>query len=273
MSRNVLPLIIESDLLEKHLSDAGVRIVDLCRYDIFARQHIPGAVHLDYAKLIRNVPPVMGLLPDENELSAVLSLLGISPDTHVIAYDEEGGGKASRFLWTLEAIGHRHYSLLNGGLNAWASERHRLNNTVLAVANTNYPVKYSSDAIADQAYIRAHLNQSSTCVLDSRTPGEYSGALRRAERAGHVPGAVNLDWVLTMDQSRNLRFRTEKELRTLLQQRGITPDKEVIVYCHTHHRSAHSYMVLKSLGYTKIKGYPGSWSDWGNALDTPVETG
>lgn len=273
MPHRDLPLIVEPDVLEQHLSDAGIRIVDLCRYDIYARQHIPGALHIDYAKLIRNVPPVMGLLPDEQDLADILGHLGISPDTHVIAYDEEGGGKASRLLWTLDAIGHTHKSLLNGGINAWASERHRLDNTVLAVANTTYPVKYFNDAIADQSYISAHLQDATTLVVDCRTPGEYSGTLRRAERAGHIPGAVNLDWVLAMDQSRNLRFRSNEELRTLLQQRGITPDKEIIVYCHTHHRSAHTYMVLKSLGYPKIKGYPGSWSDWGNAVDTPVETG
>lgn len=273
MSQSNLPLIVEPEVLEKHLSDPGIRIVDLCRYDIYARQHIPGAVHLDYVKLIRNAPPIMGLLPDTKDLSAVLGELGIGPETHVVAYDEEGGGKASRFLWTLDAIGHTHISLLNGGINAWASERHRLDNTVLAVANTTYPVKYASDAIADQAYILTHLKQPSTCLLDCRTPSEFSGALRRAERAGHIPGAINLDWVLAMNQARNLRFKPNNELHTLLQQRGITPDKEVIVYCHTHHRSAHTYMVLKSLGYPKIKGYPGSWSDWGNAMETPVETG
>lgn len=273
MSHRDLPLIVEPDVLDQHLSDPGIRIVDLCRYDIYARQHIPGAVHLDYAKLLRNVPPVMGLLPDAEALSTILESLGIGPETHVIAYDEEGGGKASRFLWTLDAIGHAHISLLNGGLNAWASERHRLDNTALAVASTHYTAKYVSNVIADQTYIRTHLHQPKICLLDCRTPGEYSGALRRAERAGHIPGAINLDWVLAMDQSRNLRFRTDNELRALLQQRGVTSEQEVIVYCHTHHRSAHTYMVLKSLGYAKIKGYPGSWSDWGNAVETPVETG
>lgn len=273
MTHRDLPLIVEPAVLEKHLSVPGIRIVDLCRYDIYARQHIPGAVHLDYAKLIRNDPPVMGLLPDEEDLSANLGSLGITPETHVIAYDEEGGGKASRFLWTLDAIGHAHMSLLNGGINAWASERHRLDNTVLAVAGATYPVKYSDAAIADQTYISSHLQHPSVCLVDCRTPGEFSGTLRRAERAGHIPGAVNLDWVLAIDQPRNLRFKSDKDLRTLLQQRGVTPDKEVIVYCHTHHRSAHTYMVLKSLGYPKIKGYPGSWSDWGNAMETPIETG
>ena len=90
---------------------------------------------------------------------------------------------------------------------------------------------------------------------------------------GHIPGAVNMEWLLAMDQALNLRFKSPDELRALLAERHVTPDKEVIVYCHTHHRSAHTYMVLKSLGYERVRGYPGSWSDWGNAADTPVETG
>jgi 3-mercaptopyruvate sulfurtransferase SseA len=87
-----------------------------------------------------------------------------------------------------------------------------------------------------------------------------------------VPGAVNFDWVNAIDQQRNLRLKPAEELRTLLETAGVTPDREVIVYCQTHHRSSHTYVVLKSLGYPRIKGYPGAWSEWGNLTDTPIET-
>ncbi len=273
MSTTTLPLLIEPDDLEHYLNNPNVRVIDLCRADIYARQHIPGAVHLDYTKIIRNVPPVIGLLPDANTLSEIFSDLGLTPHTHVVAYDEEGGGKAARLLWTLHAAGHTQTTLLNGGLASWAAEGHRVDSVAGSVAPTSYAVNVNNSVVADRAYILGQLKKSNVCLLDCRTAREFSGEVRSAERAGHIPGAANMDWLLAVDQPRNLRFRTPDELRALLVQRGVTPDKEVIVYCHTHHRSAHTYMVLKSLGYPRVRGYPGSWSDWGNAKDTPVETG
>jgi thiosulfate/3-mercaptopyruvate sulfurtransferase len=125
--------------------------------------------------------------------------------------------------------------------------------------------------LADLAYIRAHLEDPAVILVDTRSPLEYTGQKRLAERGGHIPGAVNFDWVNAMDMQNNLRLKPADALRQQLTGLGITPDKEVIVYCQTHHRSAHTYVVLKSLGYSRIKGYPGSWSEWGNLRDTPVE--
>ena len=212
-------------------------------------------------------------LPDTKTLSEIFSGLGLTAHTQVVAYDEEGGGKAARFLWTLHAMGHTYTTLLNGGLAAWAAEAHSMDGEAVAVTPSSYSVNVNNSVVADRAYILNNLKNPAIRLLDCRTPREFSGEVRSAERAGHIPGAVNMDWLLAMDQSRNLRFRTPAELRELLTQRGITPDKEVIVYCHTHHRSAHTYMVLKSLGYERVRGYAGSWSDWGNAAETPVETG
>lgn len=273
MTTPTLPLLIEPNDLEQHLNDPDIRIVDLSRADIYASQHLPGAVHLDYTKIIRNSPPVIGLLPEAKTLAGIFSELGIAPHTHVVAYDEEGGGKAARLLWTLHAMGHTRTSLLNGGLAAWAGEGHRVDAAAAAVAPASYHVNVNNSVIADRAYILGQLKNPGVRLLDCRTAREFSGAVRSAERVGHIPGAVNMDWLLAMDQTRNLRFKPPAELRALLEQRGVTPSQEVIVYCHTHHRSAHTYMVLKSLGYARVRGYPGSWSDWGNATDTPVETG
>ena len=107
--------------------------------------------------------------------------------------------------------------------------------------------------------------------LDTRTPEEYRGINVRALRGGHIPGAVNFNWLDAIDQARNLRLKPAEDLRRLLEAAGAGPDKEVIAYCQTHHRSSHTYVVLKSLGYPRIKGYPGAWSEWGNLADTPVE--
>ena len=108
-------------------------------------------------------------------------------------------------------------------------------------------------------------------LLDARSTDEYLGSKRFAERGGHIPGAVNLDWMQTMDRNRGLRFKPAEELRTMLTSLGVTPDREVVCYCQSHHRSAHSCMMLKSLGFARVRGYPGAWSDWGNSPDTPIE--
>jgi thiosulfate/3-mercaptopyruvate sulfurtransferase len=271
--QSVLPLIVEPDELETKLTNENIQVVDLCKPDTYIQGHVPGAVHLDYAKLIRQQLPAKGLLPTEQNISEVLSAIGISPDTHVVAYDDEGGGKACRLLFTLDAIGHQHFSLLNGGLPAWANDGHALDKNIPTVEPTHYKAHYvNANVIADKQYILDHLQDSNVDILDCRTPEEYSGEKKYADRAGHIPGAVNMEWVLAMDQQRNLRFKSQAELTNLLDARGVTPSKEIIVYCQTHHRSAHSYIVLKSLGFSKIRGYAGSWSEWGNSAEVPVES-
>ncbi|NJN47105.1 MAG: sulfurtransferase [Candidatus Competibacteraceae bacterium] len=272
MSALNLPLLIESDQLEAHLQETGLLIVDLRNPNTYMQGHIPGAVNLGYANIIQAMPPAMGMLPDETRLSAVLSALGLTPDIHVVAYDDEGGGRASRLLWTLDALGHKHFSLLNGGLHAWVAGGHPLSQQGVQPAASAYQAELGdTKAVADKDYILSRLGQPDLALLDTRSPGEYQGLDVRAARGGHIPGAVNMNWITAMDQTNQLRFRSDAELRAMLAGLGVTPDKEVIVYCQTHHRSAHTYMVLKHLGYKKLRGYPGAWSEWGNNPTLPIE--
>jgi len=128
MAEPLLPFIVEPEELESNLDNDNIAIIDLSRAPIYARNHVPGAVHLEYGNFVTTKPPVMGLLPDEEKFSAVLSRLGLTPDPHVVGYDDEGGGKACRLLWTLDAVGHKNLSLLNGGLQAWVNENHEVSN-------------------------------------------------------------------------------------------------------------------------------------------------
>jgi len=271
MSSTPLPLLLEPEMLEPLLGDPRLLLVDLSRAEIHAQYHIPGAVHLEYARIVRLAPPAGGLLPEEAALSEVLSAIGLTPERHVVAYDDEGGGKACRLLWTLEAIGHTRYSLLNGGLHAWANEGHELTREPARATVSSYSARYAdSGVVADAAYILSHLGDASHALLDARTPLEYRGLQRYSARGGHIPGAVNFEWTEAMDQGRNLRLKPAADLRRQLAALGITPDKTVVTYCQTHHRSAHTWFMLKWLGY-RARGYAGSWSDWGNREDTPVE--
>jgi thiosulfate/3-mercaptopyruvate sulfurtransferase len=272
-SASHLPLLIEPESLQACLTDPAVLIVDLCDPASYAAGHIPGAVPLDYADLVRVEPPAMGLLPTAEHLSDVLSRLGLTSERQVVAYDNQGNGRAGRLLWTLATLGHQRASLLNGGLHAWEAAGGPLEAPVRHPARSAYQARFLNPAaVADRDYILARLGQPDLALVDTRTPAEYAGLDVRAARGGHIPGAVNLNWTDAMDSQRQWRFQPDPVLRGLLETRDVTPDKEVIVYCQTHHRSAHTYWVLRYLGYTKVRGYPGAWSEWGNDPDLPVET-
>jgi thiosulfate/3-mercaptopyruvate sulfurtransferase len=271
MENNNLPLLIEPDKLEESLSYKNLLIVDMNKAETYLKMHIPGAIQLEYLRIIASRKPVMGLVPDDETLTTLFSSLGIDADTHVVAYDDEGGGRAARLLWTLEVAGHTRYSLLNGGLHSWANEGHPIDATPVPPEAKTFQVNRNTGPCADSAYIMEQMDNDDCRLLDVRSPDEYNGIKKFAERGGHIPGAVNLNWTEAIDTNRNMRFKSDEELQALLTPLGITPDKEIITHCQTHHRSAHSYMVLKYLGYERIKGYPGSWSDWGNNPDLPVE--
>jgi thiosulfate/3-mercaptopyruvate sulfurtransferase len=271
MTEPLLPLIVEPEALEAALGTEGLLVVSVDEPATYAQGHVPGAVHLRFASLIAPRPPAMGTIADAARLSEAFSAIGLTPETHVVAYDGEGSGKASRLLWTLDVIGHSRFSLLNGGLQAWVGEGHPVETEPATPTPSDYRVGAFGNALADKQYILDRLDDGSTVVLDARTPAEYTGQDMRSARGGHIPGAANFDWMLAVDRDRNLRLKPEAELRAMLEERGITPDKEVVAHCQTHTRSSHSYIVLKSLGYPRIRGYDGSWSEWGNDPDVPVE--
>jgi thiosulfate/3-mercaptopyruvate sulfurtransferase len=264
-------VVIEPQELNALLKTKDIVVADVSQEASYELQHIPGAVHIDAARLGSARPPVMGLLPPEDAFAEMLSNSGITPESYVVAYDNENGLKASRFLWLLDVIGHRRFALLNGGLAAWVNAGFPLDDKATAATPTQYPVSYGTEHSADKQYISAHLRDPNVVVLDVRTPAEYSGADRRALHAGHIPGAVNVDWSRAIVGGGDFRLKPADELRALYKAAGVTPDKEVIVHCQTHQRSSHTYIALKSLGYNRIKGYPGSWSDWGNDPQMPVE--
>jgi thiosulfate/3-mercaptopyruvate sulfurtransferase len=172
----------------------------------------------------------------------------------------------------LDVIGHEKHSLLNGGLHAWANEGHALEQQARLPVASDYKVPLDKNVLADKNYILKHLESAHVVFLDSRTSEEFSGIKKLSARGGHIPHAVNLDWLLTMDKQKNLRLLPDQELNAMLTELGIQAEKEVIAYCQSHHRSSHAYIMLKHLGFKNIKGYPGAWSDWGNDPNTPIET-
>ncbi|MCB1757384.1 MAG: sulfurtransferase [Gammaproteobacteria bacterium] len=271
--KNDIPLLVEPDLLESLMQQNKVLVIDLCNPETYNKQHIPGSLHVDYAQIIRLDPPVGGLLPEPAAFNALIRKLGITADTHVICYDEEGGGNASRMIWTLHAYGHFRASLLNGGIFSWANEGHPMDQDTVTAEPSDYQLTLVGDNVIEAREIMDKLDSPDFALLDARSPAEFYGQSKFSARAGHIPGARLFEWTDAMDRNRNLRLKPDAELIDMLDQRGLGKDREIAVYCQTHHRSALSYFMLKHLGYQRVKGYHGAWSDWGNREDTPVETG
>ncbi len=270
MTRPTLPLLIDGAALQQHLQDDGLVIVDLSRRDGYLQQHIPGARHLDIARIMASQAPVMGLLPDIHYLEDILGNLGITPDSHVVIYDEEANAKACRLFWTLDALGHERHSLLDGGLPAWKAEKRPLETQPVEATATTYRARPNRQCVADREYILSRVGDADTRILDVRSAAEFEGVDKRARRGGHIPGAVNIEWLNFIDRQRQMRLRDQEALRELPHQADILPEHEVIIHCQTHQRSAHTYFVLKYLGYPRVRGYAGAWSDWGNQTETPI---
>jgi len=273
MSVASLPVVIDAAALAARLGDEHLRVVDLSRREHYLAAHVAGAVHLDYQCLVAAAPPVGGLLPPPEQLSELFASLGIDADTTVVACDDEGGGRAGRLLWTLHALGHRRAAVVDGGMVAWRAAGLPTETAAVEVAPASFAAADGAEVVADAGYILERLGAEDFIPLDTRSAREYSGEDCRAARGGHIPGAAHMDWVEAIDRGRDLRLVASDELRALLAERGVTPEREVVVYCQTHHRSSHTYTVLRALGYPRVRGYPGAWSDWGNRGDTPVESG
>ena len=266
-----LPLLLEPEELQPLLGQPGLLVVDVCAPQNWQQLHIPGAVHINPGELVCGIPPASGMLPTESQLRKLLSRIGYRPEQHIVVYDDEGGGWAGRFIWTLDVIGHQHYSLLNGGLLAWYREGHPVTREIAEVIPTEVDFTLNRAPIAELETVQNALAEPDTVIWDARSPEEYAGLKSSSARAGHIPGAVNLDWLELMDRTRNLRLLPWPQLQAKMQALGMVEGKHIITHCQSHHRSGLSYFVALALGFS-VQGYHGSWGEWGNLRDTPIET-
>ncbi len=257
--------------LQNSTDNTDIRIVDLSSEENFLNAHIPGAIHLPFKSLMLGQAPAPGKLPNLAQLEEVFQFLGLSENTHFIVCDDEGGGWAGRFIWTLDVIGHKHYSYIDGGMIAWnaanlPTESGKNNQTTQS--KTTPSITINRNPIADLDTILAGLGENLFTVWDARSPQEYAGTRVVSAKGGHIPGAINAEWTSLMDSENGKRIKPNA--RELLASIGIDGTLPIITHCQSHHRSGFTYLLGKHLGFD-IKAYDGSWSEWGNHPDTPVE--
>jgi thiosulfate/3-mercaptopyruvate sulfurtransferase len=265
-----LPLLLQAEDLAAQLPSDEILVVAVCSEKVFAEGHLPGAILVQPRELVCGVKPATGKLPTQEHLNELFSRLGLSQGKHLVAYDDEGGGWAGRLLWTLDVVGHSSYSLLDGGQIAWAQAELPLTVDESHPTATDFQASIDRSFIAELDEVIASINADDVIVWDARTKEEYAGTKITALKNGHIPGAVNLDWLDVMDRDNGLRLKSLNLLQQQLASLGITKGKKIITHCQTHHRSGLTYFVGKLLGLN-IKAYDGSWSEWGNHPETAVD--
>jgi thiosulfate/3-mercaptopyruvate sulfurtransferase len=247
------------------------RIVDARAAEAYAQGHIPGAVHFDASKL-RTKNDETAFLPQPAEVAAMASALGIGSDTRVVIYDDGGPSPLAARLWyVLDHHGHPNLALLDGGIAKWKREGRPLSTeTPRAVTAASFKATANPASLCTADQVKQKIGKPNTVIIDTRSPEEFLGAKARARRSGHIPGAVNVDWRNNLTAEGT--FKPADELRSMYEKAGVTAGKEVVTYCQSGGRASHTLFVLKLLGFDKGRNYYGSWEQWGNRDDTPVET-
>ena len=257
-------MIISTVELNSILTDSDVIIADTRSFKEYSEGHIPGSVHLDLFAFHWIDTTKQGIENFNNQTKTLLSYLGVTPEKKVIFYDLVSGMLAARGVWMLMYFSHQNTMMLDGGFSKWQKENLSIETKPNGFKPSNFTGKINSEIISGFEYIRDNLENIK--ILDARSTGEYDGSTIRAAQSGHIPNSINIDWNQNIKEDGT--FKSDEELSKMY---DFPKDTEIVTYCQGAYRAANSFLVLKKLGFTNIRVYLGSWGEWGNRLELPVE--
>ena len=272
--------LVDTEWLAAHLQDPGLRIVesneDLLLYDT---GHIAGAVHIDWRRDLNDQVTRDYVGPEE--FASLMRRHGITPDTTVLFYGDKSNWWACYALWVFQLFGHDKVKVLDGGRAKWEAEGRPLTREVPKSAESSYPVPAERNDAAHRAYYIQTLEHMKTKkpMVDVRSPKEFSGEMTHMPeypqegvlRGGHIPGAKSCPWPRATNP--DATFKSREELEAIYGgELGLKKDDDIVAYCRIGERSSHTWFVLKYLlGYSNVRNYDGSWTEWGNMVRNPVE--
>lgn len=268
-----LPLLVEPAALLPRLGREPIVCIDCRPADDYAGGHLPGAVSIPelYDHLVTDTRPA-DLEKFQAFLGNLLSRAGVTPEQEVVCYDDRTGMRAARGLWVLRYVGHDRSRLLHGGVEGWLAAGGALETGKVKPRRSKFQVRPKADVLATAEQARAAARKRGIAILDVRREDEFygSGGMDCCPRRGHLPDATWFPWERFLDGD---RFRERAEILSTLQGMGVTPDREIICYCHRGARSANTWLALSLLGYPRVRNYIGSWHEWSNRPELPVEGG
>jgi thiosulfate/3-mercaptopyruvate sulfurtransferase len=272
-------VLVETDWLASKLSDSSIRTVevdvDTGAYDL---GHIPGAVGWSWNTQLCDTVK-RDILPKE-QLEALLSKAGITPETAIVLYGDSNNWFAAWALWQLKIYGHKDVQLLNGGRKKWIAEGKPLTEEVPSYQATEYHAQEPDLSLrAFLPEVLEAVKNKSASLVDVRSPQEFTGEIlappglpETCQRGGHIPGARSVPWGKACNEDGT--FKSFDELKALYGAEGVNDGRPTISYCRIGERSSHTWFVLKYLlGLPDVRNYDGSWTEWGNLVGVPVERG
>lgn len=258
-------LLVDTEWVLENWDAEGVRLIHVATdAEAYAQGHLPGAILLLARDLTTPDDPIRGQIGTADQVAEALGNIGVTVEDTVVLYDANSNLWASRAYWVLKYYQHEDVRIYNGGLIKWQEDGQELVTEIPEIEPTVYEIAEPDPEIRTTGeYVLEHYDDAGVQLCDARNPEEYIGTDVRSAVGGHIPGAINLDWVNTVNVDGT--FLPAAELDVLFQRAGFERENEIITYCQTGVRGAHVWFILRELlGYPNVRNYDGSWEEWGN---------